>query len=105
VDRNQLAGTVDFLGSPNQPVSQSEGAAILAARESHPGLAPHPDLPDDTRLWAALQAVGGGTWGGCVYDLNAITERLRVHRGGELGHALTLRQAGRLKAGGSHSAG
>jgi putative YjhG/YagF family dehydratase len=78
VDRNQLAGTVDFLGSPNQLVSQSEGAAILAARESHPGLAPHPDLPDDTRLWAALQAVGGGTWGGCVYDLNAITERLRV---------------------------
>jgi putative YjhG/YagF family dehydratase len=79
VDRNQLAGTVDFLGSPNQPVSPSEGAAILAARESHPGLAAHPDLPDDTRLWAALQAVGGGTWGGCVYDVNAITERLSVH--------------------------
>jgi putative YjhG/YagF family dehydratase len=78
VDRNQLAGTVDFLGSPNQPVSPSEGAAILAARESHPELAAHPDLPDDTRLWAALQAVGGGTWGGCVYDVGAITERLRV---------------------------
>jgi len=31
----------------------------------------------DTRLWAALQQAGGGTWGGCVYDVDAIVDRLR----------------------------
>ena len=49
-----------------------EGAAVLAARSPHPDLAPDPDLPDDTRLWAALQDVSGGTWGGCVYDVEKI---------------------------------
>ena len=45
---------------------------MLAARPPHPDLAPDPDLPDDTRLWAALQNVSGGTWGGCVYDVDTI---------------------------------
>ena len=40
-------------------------------------LQPDADLPDDTRLWAALQAVGGGTWGGCVYDVEAIVAALK----------------------------
>lgn len=77
IDRNQLAGSVDFVGTREQPVSPAEGVTILAAREPHPGLTPHPDLPDDTRLWAALQGVGGGTWGGCVYDVGAIVARLQ----------------------------
>jgi hypothetical protein len=29
-------------------------------------------LPDDTRIWAALQDVSGGTWGGAVYDAEMI---------------------------------
>jgi hypothetical protein len=37
---------------------------------------PHPALPEDTRLWAAMQQAGGGTWGGCVYDVDQILERL-----------------------------
>ncbi len=77
IDRNQLAGTVEFVGTREQPVSAEAGAAILAARPAHPDLAPHSDLPDDTRLWAALQAAGGGTWGGCVYDVAAIAARLQ----------------------------
>ena len=35
-------------------------------------LAPDPALPNDTRIWAALQDVSGGPWGGCVYDVEAI---------------------------------
>jgi len=35
-------------------------------------LAPHARLPEDTKLWAALQAQSGGTWGGCVYDVPAL---------------------------------
>jgi hypothetical protein len=45
---------------------------VLALRSSHPGLAPHPALPDDTRVWAWLQQAAGGTWGGCVFDADAI---------------------------------
>ena len=53
---------------------------MLAARPPRPDLAPDPDLPDDTRLWAALQHAGGGTWGGCVYDVDAITRALERGR-------------------------
>ena len=49
---------------------------MLAARLPRPDLRPDPDLPEDTRLWAALQHVGGGTWGGCVYDTEAIVRAL-----------------------------
>ena len=48
------------------------------SRSPRPDLAPAADLPDDTRLWAALQHAGGGTWGGCVYDVDAITMALKV---------------------------
>ncbi len=29
-----------------------------------------------TRLWAALQARSGGSWGGCVYDVDEIERAL-----------------------------
>ncbi len=76
VDRIQLEGSINFLGSAGQRIDPSEGATILASRDPHPDLSPDPGLPDDTRLWAALQAVGGGTWGGCVYDVDAIVGAL-----------------------------
>jgi putative YjhG/YagF family dehydratase len=77
VDRVQLIGSVDLVGDGDHTYTPEEGIAVLAARTPHPNLAPHPDLPDDTRLWAALQAVGGGPWGGCVYDADAVVEKLR----------------------------
>ena len=57
--------------------SPEEGTRILASRSLRDDLAPDPNLPDDTRLWAALQHAGGGTWGGCVYDVEAIVQALR----------------------------
>ena len=65
------------MGDSERTFTPEEGIAVLASRAPHPNLAPHPDLPDDTRLWAALQAVGGGPWGGCVYDADAVVEKLR----------------------------
>jgi xylonate dehydratase len=76
IDRCQLVGRIDFVGDAEREYSPDEGAAILAARSPHPDLRPDPDLPDDTRLWAALQRIGGGTWGGCVYDVNGILAAL-----------------------------
>ncbi|MFO0909610.1 MAG: YjhG/YagF family D-xylonate dehydratase [Isosphaeraceae bacterium] len=76
VDRVNLTGSLDMIGTVGHEVEPEEGARILAERPPHPSLSPDPDLPDDTRLWAALQAVGGGTWGGCVYDPDAIIAAL-----------------------------
>ena len=76
VDRVNLAGEIDLVGEGERSFDASEGACILASRPVHPDLQPNPDLPDDTRLWAALQNISGGTWGGCVYDVEKILDRL-----------------------------
>jgi putative YjhG/YagF family dehydratase len=76
VDRTRLEGSVDLVGEGGTEFGPEEGARVLARRAPRPDLAPDPDLPADTRLWAALQAVSGGTWGGCVYDVEAIAARL-----------------------------
>jgi len=41
-------------------------------------LKPDPRVPADTRLWAALQAACGGTWGGCVHDADRIAQLLAL---------------------------
>jgi xylonate dehydratase len=51
---------------------------ILEQRAPHPDLKPHPQLPSDTRLWAALQLASGGTWAGAVYDPERIIEVLEL---------------------------
>ncbi len=76
VDRVNLRGSLDLVGHADESFDRAEGARRLAARESRADLAPNPGLPDDTRLWAALQAQSGGTWGGCVYDVDAIVTAL-----------------------------
>jgi dihydroxyacid dehydratase/phosphogluconate dehydratase len=76
VDRETLDGSLDLVGHGEETFGPEKGAAVLAARQSRPDLAPHPELPDDTRLWAALQSLGGGAWGGCVYDVDAIVNAL-----------------------------
>jgi putative YjhG/YagF family dehydratase len=80
VDRNRLEGTLDMVGDGERRFSPEEGARVLAARPPREDLAPDPQLPADTRLWAALQDAGGGTWGGCVYDVDRILELLEAGR-------------------------
>jgi putative YjhG/YagF family dehydratase len=77
INRISMEGKINFVGSEGRSFSPEEGTAILAKRSPHPGLAPHPNLPDDTRIWAALQQASGGTWGGCVYDVDRILAALR----------------------------
>lgn len=76
VDLPRLEGSVDFVGEGDRRFTPAEGSEILAGRTMRPDLKPHPNLPADTRLWAALQEVSGGTWGGCVYDVDRIVELL-----------------------------
>jgi len=76
VDRNRLEGSVDLVGHGEKIFEPDEGARVLASRPPRPDLTPDKDLPEDTRLWALLQQAGGGTWGGCVYDVDAIAAAL-----------------------------
>ena len=83
IDRNRLEGSLNLLGSETDATalwSVAHGDTLLAQRTLRPDLAPRPDLPADTRLWAALQAASGGTWGGCVYDVDQILEVLQSNR-------------------------
>ena len=59
-------------------LSAEDAAALLAKRAPHPDLQPRAGLPDDTRLWAALQAASGGTWAGAVYDVDRILQVLEA---------------------------
>lgn len=80
VNRNTLEGSVNLVGQGKDVFGPEWGAGVLAERNPHPELAPDPNLPGDTRLWAALQAASGGTWGGCVYDEDSIIELLAAGR-------------------------
>lgn len=78
VDTNKLEGSINFIGTENNMLSYEEAAKVLEDREPHSDLKPNSSLPDDTRLWAALQSVSGGTWGGSVYDVDKIIEVLEA---------------------------
>ena len=76
VDRNRLEGSINLVGAGDAVFRAEEGTRVLAQRSPRPDLAPDPRLPDDTRLWAALQNASGGTWGGCVFDRESIIAAL-----------------------------
>ncbi len=76
VDRSRLEGSVQLVGEGDETFAAEEGARRLSSRTPRPDLAPHPEMPADTRLWAALVTASGGVWGGCVYDVDQIVSRL-----------------------------
>ena len=76
INASDSSGSLELVGQGSERFSEEEGARRLRERERHPQLSPDENLPDDTRLWAALQAVSGGTWGGCVYDAPRIAQLL-----------------------------
>ena len=78
VDCGRLEGSIHLVGSEGKIFGAEEGARILASRPMRADLAADPQLPIDTRLWAALQNVSGGTWGGCVFDVDAIVKTLEA---------------------------
>jgi putative YjhG/YagF family dehydratase len=76
IDPAAATGRVDLIGHGPRELTPAEAATELAGRPSRPDLAADPHLPEDTRLWAALQQASGGTWAGCVYDMTKIGRRL-----------------------------
>jgi dihydroxyacid dehydratase/phosphogluconate dehydratase len=76
VDQMNLEGSINVVGSDGVRHGKVWGDGEMASRPVPNDLAPHPDLPDDSRLWAALQDASGGTWGGCVFDVDEIIRTL-----------------------------
>jgi xylonate dehydratase len=71
IDTVRLSGSVDLVDANGNVDDRT-----LQGRAPRPDLAPDPALPADTRLWATLQNASGGTWGGCVYDAEAIARAI-----------------------------
>lgn len=72
IDTRRLQGRIDIVGPSGQYVGAEHATRLLSQRPPHPELQPDPSLPEDTRLWAVLQHLSGGPWGGCVYDVDAL---------------------------------
>jgi hypothetical protein len=72
VYRELVALKWDYCSEQKRPGRPSTGEEIISlviqiAQEN---------LTADTRLWAALQSISGGTWCGCVFDVETIVELL-----------------------------
>jgi putative YjhG/YagF family dehydratase len=74
VDRKNLTGRINLVATSKGDLTVHAATELLSLRKPHPHLEPNPALPDDTKLWAALQLASGGTWNGCVYDTDRIVE-------------------------------
>ena len=72
VDRQRLTGSINLVRTADEDLTLMEAEQLLQARSTHP------DLPDDTRLWAALQQASGSIWAGCVFDVDKIIETLEA---------------------------
>src|SRR5690606_34967717 len=72
IDRNTLERRISLVASDGRAFTPPEAEPLLSQRPPHPDLHAHAKLPDDSRLWAALQKAGGGVWNGCIYDVDRI---------------------------------
>jgi xylonate dehydratase len=76
VDTSSLEASLDLVGHGEEEWTAEEAAVELQRRQMNAAVEPDADLPADTMLWARLQSVSGGIWGGCVYDHEAIAGAL-----------------------------
>lgn len=80
VDTSSTMGMINLVGHGDERKDLHWGEQELLSRPMRTDLAPAENLPDDTRLWSSLQQASGGTWGGCVYDVEAIVRSIQAQR-------------------------
>ena len=73
-----LGGSINFVGSIEEKLDFQKAENILNERNPNEKLEADPRLHADTKLWAALQNISGGTWGGCVFDTEKIIKTLHA---------------------------
>ena len=67
INKNKCLGTIDYLGD----------ISAFRDRPIHPDVREDINLPKSVKLWAALQNTGGGTWGGCVPNVDEVIKKLK----------------------------
>lgn len=80
IDCRNLMGRVNLIGAAetNKDLQSIEtGNSLLANRTARNDLQAQKGLPDDTRLWALLQDISGGTWAGCCFDIEKIISAMK----------------------------
>lgn len=78
IDTKNLSGSINFVGSLEEKLDFQKAEQILKERYPNDKLQADPRLHADTKLWAALQNISGGTWGGCVFDTEKIIKTLHA---------------------------
>ncbi len=78
IDCRNLSGSINLVGTQEQPLTPDQAEALLTERDTPPEFSADEEIPDETRLWAILQQASGGTWGGCVFDVDAIDAAMQV---------------------------
>ncbi len=76
IDLISTGGQINLIGHGDQTKDAAWGTSELSSRRANPALQPVAGLPTDTMLWSLLQSISGGTWGGCVYDLQSIQQAI-----------------------------
>ncbi len=77
IDTVKLEGSIDFV-KLEADGTHTPNDVELASRTFRDDLAADPELPAETRLWAALQHASGGAWRGSVYDVERILKVLKA---------------------------
>ncbi len=77
IDTTQGFGSINLVGDKQGQHDSAWGTSEFKRRSTQNDLREASQLPDATRLWAAMQGLCGGTWGGCVYDADTIISKLR----------------------------
>ena len=78
IDTRLLSGSINFVGTGKKKLSPVQASEVLNSRSRNPQLDCDPRLHADTKLWAALQNVSGGSWGGSVFDTEKIIQTLEA---------------------------
>ena len=74
IDLANVDGSINLIGTAGSVHDADWGTQTLKQRDVNPELTPVENLPDDTKLWSMLQMLSGGTWGGCVYDHESLSD-------------------------------
>ena len=78
IDCDNLSGSINLVAAHNDPdaeLSEADIAQLFSKRAPHPQLRPHPELPNDIKIWAVTQS---GIWEGCVQDADRILKIMRA---------------------------
>ncbi len=77
IDRNRLEGSIDLVGE-GTPAFTEEVGIVSWRNANRVRLGGRPEPTRRHQAVGGLQRAGGGVWGGCVYDVDAIVAKMEM---------------------------